>query len=161
MRLCVLNFLFPLWWFREYILSYYHHQIGSMNYHPLFRGRSWNNGMRSMSIYILTDAAINFLSKHFEHTDTNEYKSAVWDYQTLTSGHKRRHTMMTAMEIARKICFSHRFWREKWSCFSLQYAFCGGTRTLAKFLWEQVSIDVVLCNVFNIRFESLTLGTST
>ena len=34
------------------ILSYYHHQIGSMNYYPLFRVRSWNNGMRCMSFYI-------------------------------------------------------------------------------------------------------------
>ena len=34
-------------------LSYYHHQIGSMNYYPLFRVRSWNNGMRCMSLYIL------------------------------------------------------------------------------------------------------------
>ena len=33
----------------------YHHQIGSMNYmyYPLFRARSWNNGMRCMSLYIL------------------------------------------------------------------------------------------------------------
>ena len=38
-----------------YTLSYYHHQIGSMNYYPLFRVRSWNNGMRCMSFYILTD----------------------------------------------------------------------------------------------------------
>ena len=38
---------------RRYTLSYYHHhQIGSMNYHPLFRVRSWNNGMRCMSLYI-------------------------------------------------------------------------------------------------------------
>ena len=37
---------------RIYILSYYHHQIGSMNYHPLFRFRSWNNDMRCMSRYI-------------------------------------------------------------------------------------------------------------
>ena len=35
-----------------YILSYYHHQIGSMNYYPLFRVRSWNNGVRCMSFYI-------------------------------------------------------------------------------------------------------------
>ena len=34
-------------------LSYYHHQIGNMNYNPLFRVRSWNNGMRCMSLYIL------------------------------------------------------------------------------------------------------------
>ena len=36
-----------------YTLSYYHHQIGSMNYYPLFRVRSWNNGMRCMAFYIL------------------------------------------------------------------------------------------------------------
>ena len=35
-------------------LSYYHHQIGSMNYYPFFRVRSWNNGVRCMSFYILT-----------------------------------------------------------------------------------------------------------
>ena len=35
------------------ILSYYNHQIGSMNYYPLFRVTSWNNGMRYMSLYIL------------------------------------------------------------------------------------------------------------
>ena len=32
-------------------LSYYHHQIGSMNYYPLFTAGSWNNGMRCISIY--------------------------------------------------------------------------------------------------------------
>ena len=37
---------------RIYTLSYYHHQIGSMNYYPLFRVRSWNNGMGCMSLYI-------------------------------------------------------------------------------------------------------------
>ena len=35
------------------LLSYYHHQIRSMNYYPLFRVRSWNNGVRCMSFYIL------------------------------------------------------------------------------------------------------------
>ena len=34
---------------RIYTLSYYHHQIGSMNYYPLFRVRSWN--MVCMSLY--------------------------------------------------------------------------------------------------------------
>ena len=33
-------------------MSYYHHQIGSMNYYPLFRVRSWNNGMRCMSLFL-------------------------------------------------------------------------------------------------------------
>ena len=40
-------------WANIYALSYYHHQIGSMNYYPLFRVRSWNNSMRCMSFYIL------------------------------------------------------------------------------------------------------------
>ena len=35
-------------------LSYYHHQTGSMNHLPLFRVRSWNNGNRCMSYYVLT-----------------------------------------------------------------------------------------------------------
>ena len=35
--------------------SYYHHQIGSMTHFPLFRVRSWNNGMRCMSFYILME----------------------------------------------------------------------------------------------------------
>ena len=38
---------------RIYTLSYYHHEIGSMNYYQLFRVRSWNNGMRCMSLYTL------------------------------------------------------------------------------------------------------------
>ena len=40
-------------WENIYTLSYYHHQIGCMNYYPLFRVRSWNNGVRCMSFYIL------------------------------------------------------------------------------------------------------------
>ena len=36
-----------------YTLSYYHHQIGSMNYYPLFRIGSGNNGVRCMSFCIL------------------------------------------------------------------------------------------------------------
>ena len=34
-------------------LFYLHHQIGSMTHLPLFRVRSWNNGMHCMSFYIL------------------------------------------------------------------------------------------------------------
>ena len=34
-------------------LSYNHHQIGSMNHKSLFRVRSWNNGIRCMSYYVL------------------------------------------------------------------------------------------------------------
>ena len=52
----------PSWWLREYIaLSYYHHQIGSVNYYPLFRIKSWNNGMRCMSLYILIHAPVTLM----------------------------------------------------------------------------------------------------
>ena len=37
---------------RIYILSYYHHQIGSTSYYPLFRVRSWSNGIHCMSFYV-------------------------------------------------------------------------------------------------------------
>ena len=40
-------------WENIHALPYYHHQVGSMNYYPSFRVRSWNNGMRCMSFYIL------------------------------------------------------------------------------------------------------------
>ena len=40
-------------WENIYTLSYYHYQTGSMNYYPSFRVRSWNNGVRCMSFYIL------------------------------------------------------------------------------------------------------------
>ena len=54
MRLCVFILPITLVMFeRICTLSYYHHQIGSMNYYPFFRVRSWNNCMRCMSIYIL------------------------------------------------------------------------------------------------------------
>ena len=46
-------------WDNIYTLSYYHHQIGSMNYYPLFRVRSWNNAMRCMSFYILSYTSIS------------------------------------------------------------------------------------------------------
>ena len=41
-------------WENTYTLSNYHNQIGKWTiYYPLFRVRSWNNGMRCMSFYIL------------------------------------------------------------------------------------------------------------
>ena len=45
-------------WETIYTLSYYHHQIRSMNYYQLFRVRSWNNGVRCMSFYILMVATM-------------------------------------------------------------------------------------------------------
>ena len=40
-------------------LSYHHHRIGSMNYYPLFRVRSWNNGVRCMSFCIFVIMSSN------------------------------------------------------------------------------------------------------
>ena len=40
-------------WENIYTLSYYHHQIGSMNYYPLLRVRSWSDGVRCMSFCII------------------------------------------------------------------------------------------------------------
>ena len=46
-------------------LSYYHyHQIGSMTHLPLFRVRSWNNGVRCMSFYILMETIPSNVSGH-------------------------------------------------------------------------------------------------
>ena len=44
-----------------YTLSYYHHQIGSMIYYPLFRVKSWNNGVPCMSFCILMTVWYNEL----------------------------------------------------------------------------------------------------
>ena len=54
MGLCVFSLpISPVMIVRMCTLSYYHHQTGSMNHLPLFRVRSWNNGMRCMSYYVL------------------------------------------------------------------------------------------------------------
>ena len=47
-------------WENIYTLSYCDHQIGSLKYYPLFRGRSWNNGIHCRSFNIL--AIMIFLS---------------------------------------------------------------------------------------------------
>ena len=62
-ELCVfsLPISFAIDWENIHTLSYYHHQIISMNFYPLFRVRSWNNGMRCMSFYILMDARTLFV----------------------------------------------------------------------------------------------------
>ena len=46
-------------------LSYYYHQIGRMNHLALFRVRSWNNGMRCMSFYVLIMTSWHW--KNFPH----------------------------------------------------------------------------------------------
>ena len=50
------------------ILSHFHHQIGSTTHLPLFTLRSWNNGMRCMSFYILMQlrhCKLNCVCAHF------------------------------------------------------------------------------------------------
>ena len=62
-RTCVFSLPIPLVMIeRIYTLSYYHNQIGSVNYHTLSRISSWNNGMRCMSFYILI--IVSSLSYH-------------------------------------------------------------------------------------------------
>ena len=52
-------------WDNIYTLSYYHHQVGSMSYHPLLRVGSWSNCMCSMSFYALVASSVSyFLSSH-------------------------------------------------------------------------------------------------
>ena len=71
----------PLWWLGEYIsfVSYYLHQIGGMNYYPLFRVSSWNNGMRCMSFYILSNYVIEFegLYVSFKQNPSCEHVSKI------------------------------------------------------------------------------------
>ena len=54
MRLCVFSLPIPLAMIeRIYTLFYHHHQIGRMNYYLLFKVRSWKDGVRCMSFYIV------------------------------------------------------------------------------------------------------------
>ena len=66
---CFQSTPFPCHDLEKYTLSYYHHQIRSMNYYPLFRVRSWNNGMRCMFLYpyVLLDRAITALACAMTH----------------------------------------------------------------------------------------------
>ena len=75
--LCAFSLPIPLVMIeRIYILwlIYYHHQIGSMNFYPLFRVKSWNNGVRCMFFYIFMnnvriEIAIRLISGTFKcHT---------------------------------------------------------------------------------------------
>ena len=48
-------------WEITYTLSYYHHQIGSMNYYPLFMVTSWNNVMRCILYTLLNMSNICYI----------------------------------------------------------------------------------------------------
>ena len=77
-----------------YTLSYYHHKIGSMNYYPLFRVRSWNNWARCMSFYILMRGCVmhNNLwarpisSRSFSHDFVIKHSLSCLLYSVYSSG---------------------------------------------------------------------------
>ena len=58
---------------RIYTLFYYDHQIGSMNYYPLFMVRSWNNGMPCMSLYILMASIWLLIDEIYSSFDSYGY----------------------------------------------------------------------------------------
>ena len=67
-------------WDNTYTLCYYHHQIWSMNYYPLFRVRSWNFGMRCMSLYIvMTPSRRQAIACTMSHL-VNDCVSSKWKY---------------------------------------------------------------------------------
>ena len=59
---------------RIYTLSYYHHQIGNMNYYPLFRVGSWNNGMHCMPLCILMSCWVEVQDGHVSNISVNKLK---------------------------------------------------------------------------------------
>ena len=48
-------------WENIHTFSYYHNQIESINYYPLFRVRSWNNGIRCMSFDIIIESKTKYI----------------------------------------------------------------------------------------------------
>ena len=65
-------------WENIYTLSYYHHQIESMSYYPLFRVRSWNNGVRCMSFYILIKIMSYNKLEQLERMRSKDTPAASW-----------------------------------------------------------------------------------
>ena len=72
-------------WENIYTLSNYHHQIGSMNYYPLFRVRSWNNGVRCMSFYILKTVFHYTVMSYFKIRWPFNYKWVPWRHSEYMS----------------------------------------------------------------------------
>ena len=54
--------------------SYYHHHIGNMTYYPLFKVRSWNNGIHYMFRYIMTRIS----STHIRHPIVPSLDGSTW-----------------------------------------------------------------------------------
>ena len=88
-----------------YTLSYDHHQIGSMNYHPLYRIRSWNSGMRCMFLYI--PSMLLAISIYFAYKNVGFYykNTALWRFPT----HSDQDDLVTAhMHYTRKLLLEMR-----------------------------------------------------
>ena len=108
-------------WDNIYTVSYCHHQIGSMNYFPLFRFRSWNNGMRCVSFYILI-LIISTLYKNvlyprswttvyrmkLLHFDSNVIKVCSQEAITLTKDDPGLRPIMTSQGLCYKTQYSKR-----------------------------------------------------
>ena len=86
----------------RYTLSYYHNQIGSMNYYPLFRVRSWNNGVRCIFFCILME--IYCMLNRLAHQDNfNVLRTYVYSSYHLTFTNK-----IESIDISwQKICKVH------------------------------------------------------
>ena len=60
-----------MWWYCKYnhiyiiIIYIYGYQIGTINHCPLFKIRSWNNGMRCMSCYVYVKHTINNCVRYY------------------------------------------------------------------------------------------------
>ena len=84
-------------WENIYTLSYYHHRIGSMNYHPLFRVRSWNNGVGCMSFCILIKVLLYLIQVTILLV---EIATTRWDSNASISLTVDRLTVLTCTEWA-------------------------------------------------------------
>ena len=104
MGLCVFSLpIFLMMTEKVYTWSYCHHHIRSMNDFPLFRVRSWNNGMSWMSLYILIKSS---------DTKPNQWSQCVFVYSiNMHMGAKLLwYTQSTQPIQVRKWKLVHRVW---------------------------------------------------
>ena len=83
-------------------LSYYHHQIGGMNYYPLFRVRSRNNGMRCMSLYILLNRMSN-IDRDFVQTLEDRQRPHMGMFEMTSTCDPRTKTMVETEELRNRM----------------------------------------------------------
>ena len=102
-------------WDNIYTLSYYHHQIGSMNYYPLFRARSWNNGVHCMSFYILMET----LSALFMMTSSNvnifRVTDTLWN-SPVTGEFPSQRPVTRSFDVFFDLRLNKRLSKQSWGC---------------------------------------------